>query len=61
MSPDRFRPKRVGQTPEDRIRRQYRAKRRTIHLNDYPVSWLWMGLARQWKRPIREIKRIVKR
>lgn len=50
----------MSQTPEDRIRLQHKAMRRGRFVSEYGVSAMWMSLARQWKRPIQEIKRIVK-
>lgn len=49
----------MAQTPEIRIRLQYRAMRRSSFVREFGVSSMWMALARQWKRPVREIKRLV--
>lgn len=51
----------MPQTPEDRIRRQYKAHRHSSWTHEYGLGWLFLNLARQWKRPIREIKLIVGR
>lgn len=51
--------KRVGQTQEDRIRREYRARKRGLDWSYYGLGSLRMSLARKWKRPIREIRRII--
>lgn len=48
----------MSQTPEDRIRAQYKAEKPSYYRDGYPISWLFMALARKWKRPVREIKRI---
>jgi len=48
----------MAQTSEDRIKRQYKALRKDPYANEYGVSWMWMRLARQWKRPVQEIKKI---
>lgn len=50
----------MTQTPEDRIRRQYKAARKRIDPRLESVGPLWLQIARQWKRPVQEIKRIVK-
>lgn len=47
----------MPQTPEDRIRAQYRAEKRYVTPNG-GLPRLWMRLARQWKRPVKEIKAI---
>lgn len=49
----------MAQTPEIRIRLQYKAMRRTSWVHEWGVGSLWLALARQWKRPVQEIKRIV--
>lgn len=49
-------------TPEeatcDRIRRDYKSLRKGDFANEYGVGALWLNLARRWKRPVQEIKRI---
>jgi hypothetical protein len=48
-------------TEEQRIRKQYRALRRQWgkwDYRDYDFSLHWLNMARQWKRPVQEIKRI---
>lgn len=47
----------MPQTPETRIRAQYLALKAAYYADDN-LAELWMRLARQWKRPIREIKLI---
>lgn len=49
------------QTPERRIYLQYRALRRSHFTYEYGVGRLWLALARQWERPVQEIKAIVRR
>ena len=57
----------MSQTEEDRIRKHYKSLRRSYHgwpygQDNFSVGqWIWMPLARKWKRPISEIKRIVGR
>lgn len=53
-------PQRTGQGPEGRIRSQYQAMRRSSLWHEHGVGHLWLSLARQWKRPVQEIKRIVR-
>lgn len=50
----------MSQTPEIRIRLQYRARRRSRWTYEYGRGSLFLSLARQWKRPVQEIKKIVK-
>ncbi len=50
----------MPQTPEIRIRLQFKAHRRSPWVREYGIGSLYLRLARQWKRPIKEIKRIVK-
>lgn len=50
----------MSQTPEIRIRLQYRAHRRSSWVYEHGRASLFLSLARQWKRPIREIKLIVR-
>jgi hypothetical protein len=50
----------MSQTPEIRIRLQFRARRRSSWVHENGIGWLYLALARQWKRPVQEIKRIVK-
>ena len=50
----------MSSKPEDRIRRQFRASKGGYYREGFPISALWLRLARQWRRPIREIKAIVK-
>lgn len=50
----------MSQTPEIRIRLQYKAMRRSRFAYEYGVGALRLSLARQWKRPVREIKKIIK-
>jgi hypothetical protein len=48
------------QSREDRIRKQFKAlKGRDHHFHDGDTAQIFMRLARQWKLPIVEIKRIV--
>lgn len=48
------------QTPEDRIRAHYRGLKARWDYRNGSEGSIWMHLARHWKRPIREIKGIVK-
>lgn len=48
----------MTQTPETRIRLQYKGMRRRHVVHEWGVGWMWLQLARQWKRPVQEIKRI---
>lgn len=48
----------MGQTPEIRIRKQYKKLRRSYWTYEYGIGAMWLTLARQWKRPVQEIKRI---
>lgn len=48
----------MTQTPEDRIRAQYRGAKKRIDYRRDGLPTLWLRLARQWKRPVREIKQI---
>ena len=47
------------QTSEDRIRRQFKSLKKLYYSEDESISAVWVRLARQWNRPIREIKEIV--
>lgn len=49
----------MPQTPEDRIRLQYKALRRSRATGEFGTGWMWLRLARQWKRPVQEIKQVV--
>jgi len=49
----------MPQTPEDRIRLQYKSLRRSGAIGEFGTGWMWLRLARQWKRPVQEIKRVV--
>jgi hypothetical protein len=49
----------MPQTPEDRIRLQYKALRRSRATYEFGTGWMWLRLARQWKRPVQEIKQVV--
>jgi hypothetical protein len=49
-----------GSGDEGRIRAQYRSEVKTWdYRNGDPRGNIWMYLARRWKRPIKEIRRIV--
>lgn len=48
----------MAQTPEIRIRLQYKVLRRSYWRREWGASWMWMILARRWRRPVQEIKRI---
>lgn len=53
----------MSQTPEARIRLQYQALRRRESgkwglVHERGVGAMWLLLARQWRRPVQEIKRI---
>lgn len=48
------------QTAEDRIRLQFRAHRRTSWTHERGINALYLALAKQWKRPVHEIKRIIR-
>lgn len=50
----------MSQTPEDRIRRHYRAIKRRAGRDLGTKSRIFMHLARWWKRPVQEIKKIVR-
>lgn len=50
----------MSQTREDRIRREYKAHRRCSWVHENGVGRFWLGLARKWKLPVQEIKRICK-
>jgi hypothetical protein len=51
----------MATTIEDRIKAQFRErKKRLDYRNGSALPWLYLALARQWKRPVREIKQIVK-
>lgn len=45
---------------ERRIRAQFRAEKKRIDYSNDGLPTLYLRLARQWKRPVQEIKRIVK-
>lgn len=51
---------RIGQGPEARIRAHYRAMRHGYFVHEYGVGAMWLNLARRWRRPVQEIKRICK-
>lgn len=53
----------MGQTPENRIYLHYRSLRlwRGKFAYEFGVGAMWLHLARRWKRPVQEIKAIVKR
>lgn len=57
-TPPRVRARQAETATRDRIRRQYQAERRTSWTHKHGTGQMWLGLARQWKRPIREIKHI---
>ncbi len=48
----------MPQAPEDRIRAQYRAGKKRLDYRNEGLPTLWLRLAQQWQRPVREIKRI---
>ena len=50
----------MSQTPEIRIRLHYRALKRRWDFGRYTKAQLFLSLARRWKRPIRDIKKIVR-
>lgn len=50
----------MSQTPEIRIRLQYKALRRSKFTYEHGKGRLFLSLARQWKRPVQEIKKIVR-
>lgn len=52
----------MSQTPEDRIRLHYKSLRRQWGKDHmyFPFRDYWFLMARVWKRPVQEIKRIVK-
>ena len=48
----------MTQTPEIRIRLEYKAIRRTSFVHEHGTGPMWLSLAQKWKRPVQEIKRI---
>ena len=48
----------MAQTPEARIRLQYKAIRHSSFAHEHGTGPMWLSLAQQWKRPVQEIKRI---
>lgn len=50
----------MSQTPEIRIRLHYRSLKRRTGRDLGTKSRIFMHLARWWKRPVREIKEIVR-
>jgi hypothetical protein len=50
----------MSQTPEIRIRLHYRAIRRSSWAHEYGKGALFLHLARRWKRPVQEIKAIIR-
>lgn len=47
------------QTETDRIRAQFKGMKKRRDFRDSGLPGIWMHLARQWQRPVREIKNIV--
>lgn len=50
--------KRIGSGPQARIRAEFKAHRRSSWYAQNGISYLYMSLARRWKRPLREIRHI---
>lgn len=50
----------VPQTPEIRIRLHYRALKKRWDFGHYNKGQMFLWLAHQWRRPVQEIKRIVR-
>lgn len=49
----------MSTTPEDRIRNQFRGMKRRLNPRSENINGIIMRLARQWKRPCAEIRKIV--
>lgn len=49
----------MPQTPEDRIRAEFKARKARLDYNANGLPVLFMALAKKWERPVTEIKNIV--
>jgi hypothetical protein len=58
LTSPRVRAAKAEASTQDRMRRYYRAHRRSSWINEHGIDYLWHDMARRWGRRITEIKHI---